>query len=646
MLDLNRLCFECMEEKGEHRMCPHCGAIDRPVQMFPLLPLGSLVGGRYYVGKALNKNSEGVTYIAFDTKEYRRCTLREFFPEALAMRDPDTVSVYSQPGSEASYDDCREAFNEMWKKLMRLRGLSAMITVTDVFAAGNTSYAVYDEVSAKTLNDHLLGSQQEYMEWEQARILFMPVLSTLGTLHTSGVIHKGISPNAFIFTQDGKLKLTDFCIPQARLAYSELDADINEGYAPLECYAEDGSIGPWTDVYSFAAVLYRTLIGAKPIAAPVRAQNDKMMIPAIFAEKLPPYVINALISAMQINAADRTRNMEQLRANLSASPRAVSATAGIYGGMGALNLPAGELRKAPVTVAPAAVKTAQQQVNAGNPYASPRAPQNYTPDYAPEYAPGYAPAAQGPLPQDVRLVDDLTDDQGRPIPSYEKLSDAAALAVANQKKNSRQRKGMTVLLVILIAILLAGAALVINEVLANRNAGTENTGVSDVNTMNVPVLTGQQYENVVHDNYYSQFFTFIKKEQYTTSDDHKGEIVQQNPAPGVVAAKGTQIELTVDMGRASFTVPDLTGYTYENAVAVFAAQGLICIKASKYNDGTHAPDTVAETVPPAGTVMQTGGSIQIVLWSRSEPQQTDATQPSGEEVPTDENGNPVIRETP
>ena len=124
------------------------------------------MGGRYYIGKAIRTNGEGITYVAYDNKEFHRCTVREFFPQALAVRDPDMVSIFPSSGNLQAFAECRDAFNEMWKKLMRLRGLTALINVTDVFAAGNTTYAVYQEAETKNLRDYLLSTQQGYLDWE------------------------------------------------------------------------------------------------------------------------------------------------------------------------------------------------------------------------------------------------------------------------------------------------------------------------------------------------------------------------------------------------------------------------------------------------------------------------------------------------
>ena len=48
------------------------------------------------------------------------------------------------------------------------------------------------------------------------------------------------------------------------------------------------------------------------------------MVPGKFAEQLPAYVINGLVNALQILPEDRTRTVEELRAELSASPSAAA----------------------------------------------------------------------------------------------------------------------------------------------------------------------------------------------------------------------------------------------------------------------------------------------------------------------------------
>lgn len=201
-----------------------------------------------------------------------------------------------------------------------MRGLSALILVFDIVEDHGTAYAISEYMEGVSLREYLLRSPSGYLSWEQARILFMPVLSTLGTLHSAGIIHRGISPTTLIVGKNGKMRITGFSIWQARTARGDLTAQLFPGYAAIEQYGFEGQQGPWTDIYAFSAVLYRTLIGSTPLEATSRVTNDRLMVPGKFAEQLPAYVINALMNGLQILPEDRTRTVDQLRAELSAAP--------------------------------------------------------------------------------------------------------------------------------------------------------------------------------------------------------------------------------------------------------------------------------------------------------------------------------------
>lgn len=329
MVSTDHLCMRCMREIGEAKICPHCGYHVDSVQIPPYLPVRTLVANRYLVGTLLDYNSEGATYIGWDLTEKKAVKIREFIPDTITVRDEATLQVRVMQGQERIFAELRQSFNELWTKLARLKGLSALISVNAVAEDHGTSYAIYDHFEGISLRDFLLRSKTGYLPWERAQQLLMPILSTLGTLHSAGIIHRGISPSTLVIAGDGKIKITGFCIGAARTARSELSSQLFDGYAAIEQYGFNGQQGTWTDIYAFGAVLYRTLIGSDPISARERIQNDRLMVPGKFAEALPAYVINGLVNALQILPEDRTRTVEQLRAELSASPVA-TAVSGQY----------------------------------------------------------------------------------------------------------------------------------------------------------------------------------------------------------------------------------------------------------------------------------------------------------------------------
>lgn len=319
MMNTDHLCMSCMREIGDENQCPYCGFHADSPQLAPYLPLRTVVAERYLAGKLLDYNGDGATYMGWDLEMNAPVTIREFLPDSIAERRED-LTLVPMAGCEITYRDCYQSFLELWRNLARMRGLSALILVFDIVEDHGTAYAISEYMEGVSLREYLLRSPSGYLSWEQARILFMPVLSTLGTLHSAGIIHRGISPTTLIVGKNGKMRITGFSIWQARTARGDLTAQLFPGYAAIEQYGFEGQQGPWTDIYAFSAVLYRTLIGSTPLEATSRVTNDRLMVPGKFAEQLPAYVINALMNGLQILPEDRTRTVDQLRAELSAAP--------------------------------------------------------------------------------------------------------------------------------------------------------------------------------------------------------------------------------------------------------------------------------------------------------------------------------------
>ena len=318
--------MSCMKEIGNEKQCPYCGFHVDSQQNSDYLPVRTVLGNRYLVGKLLEFNGDGATYMGLDLSTRETVNIREYFPLGVAQRSPKSLMVSPVEGKERIYDEYMQSFTELWRRLMRLNGLSALISVLNIIEGGGTCYVITENIDGVSLREHLLRNNSAgYISWEKARPMLMPVLSTLGTLHGEGIIHRGISPGTLIVAPDGKVRITGFSVSAVRSTQSDLKAELFNGYAAYEQYGFSSRQGPWTDIYAFGAVLYRTLIGTDPIDAKERVANDRLMIPGRFAEQLPAYVINGLVNALQILPDDRIKSVEELRDELSASPNAVAA---------------------------------------------------------------------------------------------------------------------------------------------------------------------------------------------------------------------------------------------------------------------------------------------------------------------------------
>ena len=320
MANLENLCPGCMGVMGDNEVCSSCG-FDGTANSSEFLQIKTILEDRYFVGKVLSQNGEGVTYMGYDTELEAVVHIREFFPEGLCERDGD--SVYTTEEYADIFANYKSEFLSLARVLARMRNLSAILPVYDIFEQNETAYYISEAVEYITLRDFLVRNGGR-LNFEQMCRLFKPVFSTLASLHSVGVVHRGISPETMIVSRDGRLRIDGFCIPDLRTARTNLSLELYKGYAAIEQYGFDGESGAWTDVYSVAAVIYRTLIGSPPPDAAERVTNDRMIIPPEIAEALPAYALSALADALQILPNDRTQSIEDFRDELSAAPSVVN----------------------------------------------------------------------------------------------------------------------------------------------------------------------------------------------------------------------------------------------------------------------------------------------------------------------------------
>ena len=87
MADFDSLCKGCMTEIGEQKICPKCGYNQDDKQSAPYLPIGTVLEGRYIIGKKVDQNEEGVGYIAYDNVNKNSIYVREFLPLSMCKRE-------------------------------------------------------------------------------------------------------------------------------------------------------------------------------------------------------------------------------------------------------------------------------------------------------------------------------------------------------------------------------------------------------------------------------------------------------------------------------------------------------------------------------------------------------------------------------
>ena len=533
-MEKEKLCLRCMRKIGNNTVCPYCRNESSKPQKDPYLPLKTVVGGRYLIGKLVSSNAEGNTYNAFDLEAKKPVSIRELYPAGLLSRGEGNYCLVNV-GKASEFIDAKDAFLKLWRKLSALKGFTALTPATHIFEDLGTVYAVSEFLGeGQSLREYLLAKEQGYISWDEARVLFMPVLSALGELHSAGIIHGGISPTNLIIDTHGKVRITGYCIADVRTEKSGMQCELYEGYAAVEQYGLSSGIGTYTDVYAFAAVLYRALIGSTPISAASRLTNDKLMIPGKFAEQLPAYVINALVNALQILPQDRTTDVDQLRDELSASPAAAGVASHAYPSM----------------------YEEEDDV------------------YEPE-----APSAPPLL--------DIDDDSDAPTDEKNHKKGAVIAFVVSA----------AVCLTVLIGVLIGFKGCANNddkdnetstdEISIQAESTHEQTEIGIV-SVTIPKFVGKFYDDIKDDDEYKKVLNF--RTEYVDSEQERGKIISQSINAGVEVNSLSPKTITLKISN-GLEVPEVEGLLLQDAKDKLADAGFKFIDTEMSNVATSFSDS-------------------------------------------------------
>ena len=318
MQNVENLCLGCMKDNGGADTCPFCGYHDDHLQTAPFMPPKAWLEDRYFVGKLIDNDGEGATYMGWDNTLQAPIYIREFLPTEMIDRKIDALPITVKPEYATSFETHLKEFLELSRALARMRDLPAVIPVYDIFEANGTGYRISEYADSITFAD-FLKRNGNVLNFEQTRSLLMPPLGTLSALHNAGIIHGGISPKTLIITRDGKVKFSGFAITALRDTRSDLRSRLFSGYSAIEQYGFEGRKGPQTDIYAFAAVIYRALVGGDPPEATKRASNDSLTIPASVAGSIPRHALVALANSLQVMPGDRISSADELRNEFSSA---------------------------------------------------------------------------------------------------------------------------------------------------------------------------------------------------------------------------------------------------------------------------------------------------------------------------------------
>ena len=221
------------------------------------------------INAVLGRNSRDVSYLVTDPALGTQFVLREYLPSALVRRDErNTLIPVDGPSLQLFNNGLKSFLDEA--RLAATLDHPNLARVLRYFETNGTAYFLMPYYKGETLKAKL-GSGDK-LDREQAKALLLPLMDGLAQLHASGIIHQAICPSNIMLEDNQNPVLLDF----RQAAGISGDSSLEQAMEASACTAPEqldnqGSVGPWTDIYAFAACLYEATRGEAPPSASRRS---------------------------------------------------------------------------------------------------------------------------------------------------------------------------------------------------------------------------------------------------------------------------------------------------------------------------------------------------------------------------------------
>jgi tRNA A-37 threonylcarbamoyl transferase component Bud32 len=256
--------------------------------------LKDALGDRYEIERELGQGGMATVYLARDLKHDRQV--------AIKVLKPDLAAVI---GAERFLAEIRTTANLQHPHILPL---------FDSGEAGSFLFYVMPLVGGESLRTRLKEEKQLGLE-ESLRIVTQ-VAQALDYAHRQGVLHRDIKPENILLQEDQAV-VADFGISLAvsaaggtRLTETGMSIGTPQYMSPEQATG-DRSLGPASDIYSLACILYEMLSGDTPHAGStaqailVKVLTESPTRLSLLRDTVPPAVEAAVHTALAKTPADR-----------------------------------------------------------------------------------------------------------------------------------------------------------------------------------------------------------------------------------------------------------------------------------------------------------------------------------------------------
>jgi eukaryotic-like serine/threonine-protein kinase len=623
--------------------------------------IDTLFDGRYRIVRKLGAGGMADVYLAEDQELGRR------------------VAIKILNGRHANDDQFIERFRREAKNAAALNHPN-IVSIYDRGEAEDTYYIAMEYLDGRTLKELIVGHGQAPVRVavEYAR----QILSALRFAHRHGIVHRDIKPHNVLVDREGRVKVTDFGIARAGTSQmTETGSIVGTAQYLSPEQARGGEVDQRSDLYSLGVVLYELLTGKTPfegetpVEIAMKHLSNTPQTPSELRSDIPPELDMVILRALAKDPDDRYQSADEMEGDLDRVARgAPVAAATVDAATQVLSRPA---------VAPAAAATAATMIappsrvppppvvedevheeGGGRPIwpwllaaafvivaivagffvyqelSGPKATQAVT-DYTGEavaqaqqqiraahlvpavkkgssekFKPGFVfkqdPAAGSKLPKGGTVtIWSSTGPPKVPVPdvkneqwpqAQQELTNAGFVPVehivpgdkrgqvtaTDPPGGQKAPKGSKVRVNVMSGPQQVAVPSVVGESLATATAALHNAG-------------------------------FNVNPTYQDSNATQNQVIHQNPVPGSKEPKGSTVDVTVSNGPPQVSVPDVVGYTSQQAIQTLEGAGFQVSQQTLAVSDPSQNNIVQRQSPAGGSQATKGGLVTITVGVSSGP---------------------------
>ena len=457
-----------------------------------------------------------------------------------------------------------------------------IVQVYDVSSSDGADYIVMELIDGISLKEYM--EKKGILNWKETLHFSLQIAKGLEHAHSRGIVHRDIKPHNVMVLKNGSVKVMDFGIARVMNKSNTLT---KEALGSVHYISPEQAKGSFTDsrsdIYSLGVVMFEMMTGRppydgdSPVAVAIQHINGGAPRPTSLNPNIPVGMEQIIMKAMALEPKDRYSSATELLADLEEFRKNPALTFDYH-------VPVGDDTKIITPISTKPKTTAERVAQAkGGVKSNGRSSQT------------------GAVP--VRQTGRVSSQTGR---NQEALARARKRREEEARRDAQRSRTAAIAVVscsvVAIIAIVVFLAAIFNGFILNEDKGR----------VEVPYLTGSMY-NEDFDSRYPNFTIRLRPQQY---DDFyvAGQIMHQEPAGGLMVAKGTELYLTISMGKEPNVklMEDLVGITQDRATSFLMGQGLKPLVREEASDDYPA-GYVVHTDPAAGAELSDGQTVRLFV---------------------------------